>query len=123
MSLGSLGVVPPAGWLPRQGRLVFSSVPLDRTAQGGTRAKVSTRFRLIDPLEPSRSRLVAELDGGGWFGGDINRLWLRSEGERTRGVTEHAELQALCPTAMILLVDGEMFSWYGSRMREAARLT
>ncbi len=31
-----------------------------------------------------------------------------------------AELQALCPNARILLVDGEMFSWYGSRMLEAA---
>lgn len=31
-----------------------------------------------------------------------------------------AELRALCPQAMILLVDGEMFSWYGSRMVEAA---
>ncbi|MND82434.1 Copper resistance protein B precursor [compost metagenome] len=31
----------------------------------------------------------------GWLGGDIDRLWLRSEGERTNGVTEDAELQAL----------------------------
>ncbi|CAN5359268.1 helical backbone metal receptor [soil metagenome] len=30
-----------------------------------------------------------------------------------------AELQILCPQAKILLVDGEMFSWYGSRMLEA----
>ncbi len=31
-----------------------------------------------------------------------------------------AELQALCPKAKVLLVDGEMFSWYGNRMLEAA---
>lgn len=30
-----------------------------------------------------------------------------------------AELQALCPKAQILLVDGEMFSWYGSRLVQA----
>ncbi len=30
-----------------------------------------------------------------------------------------AELQTLCPQAKILLVDGEMFSWYGNRMLEA----
>ena len=30
-----------------------------------------------------------------WIGGDIDRLWLRSEGERTNGVTEDAEIQAL----------------------------
>lgn len=61
------------GWLRQSGQILVASVPLDRTAQGGTRAKVSTRFRLIDPLEPSRSRLVAELDGGGWFGGAISQ--------------------------------------------------
>jgi ABC-type Fe3+-hydroxamate transport system substrate-binding protein len=27
------------------------------------------------------------------------------------------ELQAICPDAKILLVDGELFSWYGSRLR------
>ena len=31
----------------------------------------------------------------GWIGGDIDRLWLRSEGERTNGKTEEAEVQAL----------------------------
>ncbi len=31
----------------------------------------------------------------GWVGGDIDRLWLRSEGERSTGRTESAEVQAL----------------------------
>jgi ABC-type Fe3+-hydroxamate transport system substrate-binding protein len=31
-----------------------------------------------------------------------------------------AELQALCPGAEVRLVDGELFSWYGSRLLEAA---
>lgn len=30
-----------------------------------------------------------------------------------------AEFQAICPDAKILLVDGEMFSWYGSRLLKA----
>lgn len=30
-----------------------------------------------------------------------------------------AELKALCPAAKIILVDGEMFSWYGSRLLQA----
>jgi copper resistance protein B len=34
-------------------------------------------------------------DLSGWIGGDIDRLWLRSEGERTNGKTEDAEIQAL----------------------------
>jgi ABC-type Fe3+-hydroxamate transport system substrate-binding protein len=31
-----------------------------------------------------------------------------------------AEFQALCPAAEIQLVDGELFSWYGSRLRRSA---
>ena len=31
-----------------------------------------------------------------------------------------AELQALCPAARVQLVDGELFSWYGSRLRLSA---
>ena len=34
-------------------------------------------------------------DVSGWIGGDIDRLWLRSEGERSNGKTEDAEIQAL----------------------------
>ena len=34
---------------------------------------------------------------------------------------EHrSELREICPAARITLVDGEMFSWYGSRLRHAA---
>ncbi len=32
-----------------------------------------------------------------------------------------AEINAALPDAKVMLVDGEMFSWYGSRMREAAK--
>jgi ABC-type Fe3+-hydroxamate transport system substrate-binding protein len=31
-----------------------------------------------------------------------------------------AELQAICPSAQVLLVDGEVFSWYGSRLLRAS---
>jgi len=34
-------------------------------------------------------------DVEGWIGGDIDRFWLRSEGERTAGETDEAELQLL----------------------------
>ena len=56
-------------WLPASARLVVASVPLDRTAAAGRRAEVQTTLALLDPLEPSRRRVVAELPGGGWFGG------------------------------------------------------
>ena len=31
-----------------------------------------------------------------------------------------AELQEVCPESKILLVDGEMFSWYGSRLLKSS---
>jgi ABC-type Fe3+-hydroxamate transport system substrate-binding protein len=31
-----------------------------------------------------------------------------------------AEFQAICPTAEVRIVDGELFSWYGSRLRHSA---
>ena len=40
-------------------------------------------------------------DMSGWIGGDIDRLWLRSEGERTNGKTEDAEIQALWGLSLI----------------------
>lgn len=37
------------------------------------------------------------------------------------GEDHRAEMQALFPTKKVILVDGEMFSWYGSRMASAAK--
>jgi iron complex transport system substrate-binding protein len=44
-------------------------------------------------------------------------VWLSSEPYPFKEA-HIAELQGLFPTAKIMLVDGEMFSWYGVRMRE-----
>ncbi len=54
-------------------------------------------FFLLDQFEYQDADEGSALnwDASGWIGGDIDRLWLRSEGERTNGVTEDAELQAL----------------------------
>lgn len=57
----------------------------------------SNLYVLFDRLE------AVDLDHGhgeaweaqAWFGSDLNRLWLRSEGERARGTTESADLEAL----------------------------
>jgi len=53
-------------WLRKSGQLIYSSVPIDRTAQGGTRAKIATTLWLMDPEKPEGRRKLAELDGGGW---------------------------------------------------------
>ncbi|WP_256675904.1 copper resistance protein B [Pseudomonas sp. R5(2019)] len=54
-------------------------------------------FLLLDQLEYQDADEGSTLawDASGWVGGDLNRLWFRSEGERTNGVTEDAELQLL----------------------------
>jgi dipeptidyl aminopeptidase/acylaminoacyl peptidase len=60
------------GWLHRGSQLLTASLPLDKTAQGGTRTKVATTFRLMDPLNPQSQRKVAVLEGGGWYAGGIS---------------------------------------------------
>jgi copper resistance protein B len=52
---------------------------------------------LFDELEwqDAKDGSALKWDFTGWLGGDIDRLWLRSEGERINSTLEHAELQAL----------------------------
>ncbi|WEJ74250.1 MULTISPECIES: copper resistance protein B [unclassified Pseudomonas] len=52
---------------------------------------------VIDKLEWQDADQGSALswEANGWVGGNVDRLWLRSEGERLNGVTESAELQAL----------------------------
>lgn len=59
--------------------------------------KALNSFWLIDQLEyqDASDASVLNWDMSGWIGGDIDRLWLRSEGERSNGHTEKAEVQAL----------------------------
>lgn len=54
-------------------------------------------FFLLDQFEYQDADEGSTLawSASGWVGGDIDRLWFRSEGERTNGVTEDAELQLL----------------------------
>ncbi len=54
-------------------------------------------FLLFDKLEYQDADDGSALvwDAKGWIGGNVDRLWVRSEGERTNGRTERAEFQAL----------------------------
>ncbi|WP_312800409.1 copper resistance protein B, partial [Pseudomonas sp.] len=59
--------------------------------------KALNTFFLLDQLEWQDADEGSALswDVQGWIGGDIDRLWIRSEGERTNGKTEEAEVQVL----------------------------
>ncbi|WP_246068643.1 copper resistance protein B [Microbulbifer harenosus] len=54
---------------------------------------------IIDQLEV-REHDGSALEGSLWFGGDLNKLWLKTEVERENGETENAELQALYSRAV-----------------------
>lgn len=63
----------------------------------GVHDKMLNWFLLFDQLEyqDADEGSVLSWDASAWIGGDIDRLWLRSEGERINGMTEEAEIQAL----------------------------
>jgi copper resistance protein B len=52
-------------------------------------------FTLETDLSRQNDETTGTWDLDGWAGGDINRLWLKSEGEITGGKTQKAELWAL----------------------------
>lgn len=54
-------------------------------------------FLLADQLEWQKNNdpVGFNWDVSGWIGGDIDRLWIRSEGETSDGKAESAEVQAL----------------------------
>ena len=60
------------GWLHKSSQLLISSVPLDRTAQGGTRTNITQRLTLVDPAKPTAKRRLVELDGAGWAVGGVS---------------------------------------------------
>jgi len=53
-------------WNRAGDRLLVEAVPLDKTAQGGSRAQVATTLTLVDPQKPEVNTRLAELPGGGW---------------------------------------------------------
>ena len=53
-------------WTRSGERLLIASVPLDKTAQGGSRNQVTTKLALVDPLKPESTSALAEMPGGGW---------------------------------------------------------
>lgn len=50
-------------------------------------------FTVFDRFETHGSAL--EWEGSTWIGGDLDRVWLRSEGQRANGRVEYADLEVL----------------------------
>ncbi len=60
------------GWLHRSSRLLYLSLPLDRTAAAGRRAEIVQTLTIVDPAQPQTRRKLAELPGGGWGVGGVS---------------------------------------------------
>jgi protease II len=60
-------------WLHGQAVMLSTSVPLDRTAEAGRRAAVTTQLWRTDPLQPAARSRLAELPGSGWHLAAITR--------------------------------------------------
>ncbi len=60
------------GWVRATSQLLYTSVPLDRTAQGGSRPRIDTGLWIVDPERPQTKRKLADLPGPGWFGGSLS---------------------------------------------------
>ncbi len=71
------------------GMIVTAMLLLTAAAPQGTRAQIFDdeiwTFVLFDQLEyvPGPSERPLSLEATGWIGGDLNRLWLRAEGEQS----------------------------------------
>ncbi|MES2101559.1 MAG: prolyl oligopeptidase family serine peptidase [Pseudomonadota bacterium] len=60
------------GWLHTSAQMLTLASPLDRTAEGGSRAAITQTLRLLDPLQPQAAVTLAKLPGGGWGVGGIS---------------------------------------------------
>ncbi len=54
----------------------------------------------FDRLETAAGSAASRWNGQAWVGTDLNRAWLKTEGEKQGGTTEHSELQALYSRAL-----------------------
>ncbi|WP_263260556.1 copper resistance protein B [Pseudomonas sp. RIT-PI-S] len=98
MSHGSMAAPAPAGPPPLPAPTAAERAAAFPDVSGHALHDSDLRaYWLFDRLEYQKADEGTALawDAEGWVGGDTDRLWLRSQGERTNGHTENAELQAL----------------------------
>ncbi len=66
------------------------------------------RFLLEADLGKSRGDTLGTWDFDGWIGGDENKLWLKSEGEKSGSVLEQAEFWALYSRNVAMFWDAQL---------------
>ena len=52
-------------WNRKGDRIVYTTQPIDRNNPDQA---VRTKLHIVDPLKPESDKVIATLDGGGWFG-------------------------------------------------------
>lgn len=71
-------------WSRDGSKIVFTTSTIDRATRAtGAARKAETRFYVADPTNPAATKLVATLDGGGWFGARL------MAGEKKLSFTEY----------------------------------
>ncbi len=113
------------GWLhgpaQRTSRLIVASVPLDRTAQGGTRERIETQLSVLDPLAPQGRDVIATLPGAGWHVADVapdeKTLALGRYISATRSEVWLFDLATRQRTKLLPRPDAPPSSWLGSTFR------
>lgn len=86
--------LPPGIPAPTDADRAAAFPPLSSHAPHGRSLNSLLLFEKLEYQDADDGSVLA-WDANAWIGGDIDRLWLRWEGERTNGHTEQAELQAL----------------------------
>ena len=83
-----------------------------------------TGMVLFDQLEwrNTAEGNAAAWDAEGWYGGDNNKVWLRSEGERVAGTTQNARADLLVGPHLRALVECAGRGTPGFRRRPGAHL-
>ena len=90
---------PPPVPTDRAADAVYGAGPMEmglhhlQTFHGGQ--KLFQMLNNVMEYQVRKGRNGYEWDSEAWYGGDINRLWLKSEGEGASGVIERVEAQAL----------------------------
>jgi len=90
--------------------LAIASASLPVLAQADAKDDPLLGMLMIDQLETRLANNDKPLvwTGQGWIGKDLNKLWIKTDGERVNGTTEEVEFQALYSKALATYWDFQL---------------